>query len=55
MITELIIREHNKQVHWDIDQDILKTKDGLFTFVVRLNNGNIVDYTVLENHRYDEL
>jgi len=25
---------------------------GLFTFVIRVNNGNIVDYTVLENDNY---
>jgi len=52
IIHEIIVREHNKRVHGDIDQDILRKMNGLFTFVVRINNGNIVDYTALENDNY---
>ena len=52
MKTSLTIREHNKQVHFDIDKDILNTKNGLFTFIIRVNNGNIVDYCVMESESY---
>lgn len=52
IIHEIIVREHNKRVHDDIDKDLLRKKEGLLTFVVRVNNGNIVDYCVLENDNY---
>ena len=52
IIHEIIVREHNKQVYNDINNDLLLKKEGLFTFVIRINNGNIVDYTVLENDNY---
>jgi len=51
-IHSLTIREHNKQAHIDIDRDILTKKNGLFTFIVRINAGNIVDYCVLESETY---
>lgn len=44
----LEIREHNRQAHIDIENDIAEKKNGLFTFILRVNNGNIVDYAVLE-------
>lgn len=46
---ELSIREHNVQPHLDIESDLALKKDGLFTFILRVNNGNIVDYVVLEH------
>lgn len=48
MNRELVIREHNKQAHVDIEHDIQEKKNGLFTFILRINNGNIVDYNVVE-------
>ena len=45
---ELSIRDHNKQCHIDLEEDIKKRKNGLFTFTLRINNGNIVDYNVTE-------
>lgn len=44
----LEIRKHNQQAHLDIESDIKARKDGLFTFTLRVNNGNIVDYVVYE-------
>lgn len=44
----LDIREHNKQAHIDIESDIEVKKNGLFTLILRVNNGNIVDYQVME-------
>lgn len=46
---ELSIRDHNLQPHFDIENDIQGKKNGLFTFILRVNNGNIVDYVVLEH------
>lgn len=45
---DLEISEHNKQAHIDIENDIQKQKNGLFTFILRINSGNIVDYSVVE-------
>ena len=45
---ELEISENNRQCHIDIEQDIQKQKNGLFTFIIKLNDGNITDYSVVE-------
>ena len=45
---ELSIRDHNIQPHIDIEDDLQTKKNGLFTFILRVNNGNIVDYVVME-------
>lgn len=45
---DLSIREHNVEPHLDIEKDIQKKTNGLFTFTLRVNNGNIVDYAVTE-------
>jgi hypothetical protein len=37
------------QPHLDIEGDIERRKNGLFTFTLRVNNGNIVDYNVFEH------
>ena len=44
----LSIRDHNVKAHLDIENDVQRKKNGLFTFVLRINNGNIVDYAVIE-------
>jgi hypothetical protein len=44
----LNIREYNKRAHLDIEKDIQTQKNGLFTFTLRVNGGNIVDYSVTE-------
>ena len=45
---ELDIREHNRQAHIDIEQEMQAKKDGLFTCIIRVNNGNIVDSVIME-------
>jgi len=45
---ELDISEHNRQCHIDIEQDIQKQKNGLFTFIIKIAGGNITDYSVVE-------
>lgn len=44
----LTIRKHNEKAHLDIEADMQQKKDGLFTFILRVNNGNIVDYNIME-------
>ena len=44
----LEIKEHNKQAHIDIETEIQRQKNGLFTFILRVDNGNIVDFNVVE-------
>ncbi len=43
----LEISDHNAEAHIDIERDIEKQKNGLFTFILRIDNGNIVDYNVV--------
>lgn len=45
---ELEISENNRQCHIDIEHDIQKQKDGLFTFIIKIASGNITDYSVVE-------
>lgn len=52
MKDDLQIRESNWQIHRDLDFDILAKKQGIFSFVLRVNNSEICDYIVLENARY---
>lgn len=42
------VREFNLPAHDDIEKDIQDQQNGNFSFVLRINNGNIVDYTVVE-------
>lgn len=42
------IRKHNIKAHIDIGKDIHARQNGNFSFVLRMFNGNIVDYTVVE-------
>ncbi|OFW53996.1 MAG: hypothetical protein A2163_07955 [Actinobacteria bacterium RBG_13_35_12] len=44
----LDIREENVPAHLDIEKDIHKKANGVFTFTIKLNNGKIVDYNVVE-------
>ncbi len=54
MITELLVREHNKQVHYDIEKDLQKKRNGLFTFILKVNCGSITDYVLLETSDYEK-
>ena len=46
---DLVIRRQNIQPHFDIENELQLKKNGLFTFVLRVNSGLIVDFSVLEN------
>lgn len=45
---KLSIRDHNKQAHADLEKEIELKKNGQLTFILRVNNGNIVDFQVME-------
>jgi len=45
---ELSIPDCNLQPHLDIEKDIQARKNGLFNFIIRVNNGRIVDYNLME-------
>ena len=57
-ITKFVIRKANILPHLDIERDIKATKTGIFTFTLRANSGNIVDYVNDKNVKpgeHDEL
>lgn len=41
---DLTINQHNIKPHLDIERDIQKQKEGLYTFSIKVNQGNIEDY-----------
>ena len=40
----LEIRKNNVACHLDLEKEITTKRDGLLTFTVRINSGNIVDF-----------
>lgn len=44
----LSIRDANVQAHLDIEKEVKDKKNGLFTFTLRVNNGNIADVNFTE-------
>jgi len=49
MIKELIMHPHNQQVYLAIVKDMELHENGLFSFVLRINDGAIVDYVKMDN------
>lgn len=47
------VNKHNIQPHLDIEHEIQDQKDGLFTFIVRVADTNIVDVVYLSYESYD--
>lgn len=41
-------RKQNLEPHLDIERDLAIKKNGLFTFTLRVNNGKVVDYSLVE-------
>jgi len=37
------IRDHNKQAHIDIQKEMFNQQEGLFTFTLKVNRGNVTD------------
>lgn len=51
-LDDLGIKEVNFAAHEDIQKDIDKKQNGVFSFVIRVNNGEIVDYLEQESSQY---
>lgn len=47
-MTDLTIRQANIKPHLDIETYIKERKNGLVTFTIRINSGNIVDFVPTE-------
>lgn len=47
-MTELTIRESNIKCHLDLETYLKERKNGLVTFTLRINAGNIVDFEHFE-------
>jgi len=45
---QLSIRDWNVKPHLDLEDTMRKQKNGLLTFTIRLNSGNIVDVNTVE-------
>jgi hypothetical protein len=44
----LSVRKDNIEAYLDIEKSIKEKQNGLLTFIIRVNNGKIVDYNQLE-------
>ena len=49
------ISEHNAIVYMDMARDMLDKKNGMFSFVIRVDGKHIVDYVQLDSFMYSEL
>ena len=54
MITQLVMREHNKTVYKELVADMVTHGNGLFSFILRVSAGNIVDYVIMDNITPDD-
>ena len=52
---DLGIREHNWEAHKDIQKDMCAKVNGLFTCIIKISAGNIVDYVEMENITYTSI
>jgi len=46
------VSEHNAKCYMDIARDIFTKKEGVFTFIVRVDGKKIVDYVQMESITY---
>lgn len=46
------ISEHNAKAYMDIAKDMFTQKQGLFTFIIRVDGKKIVDYVLMESVNY---
>lgn len=45
---QLQIKDANLKPHLDLEEEITTKKNGILTFTVRVNNGNMVDLNITE-------
>lgn len=49
------ISKNNKEAYQDIILEMLKKKDGVFSFELRISNGNIMDFVIREYISYGKI
>jgi hypothetical protein len=49
------ISEHNLTVYQDMARDMLAKKDGMFSFIIKIDGKHIIDYVQLETFLYAEM
>lgn len=52
---ELHIRKHNEEFHKDLDIDLTLKKNGLYSCIIKVHDGDIIDYVVLEYDSFEGL
>lgn len=52
MKDKITIRPHNKRAYMDLIREVLKKRNGLLSFVLRVSSGNIVDMVIMENKKF---
>jgi hypothetical protein len=50
---DILIEQRNWLVHQDIESDIQRINNGLYSFTIKVVNGEITDYMPIENARYN--
>ena len=55
MITNLVIKEANKEAHIDLERAMTGRRASWFHFEVRCSGGNIVDLVIREYNSYENL
>jgi len=40
----------NSQFYLDLDTDLAKVTNGVFTFVIKINYGKVTDYVLMQNY-----
>lgn len=48
---EINVRPHNERFHRFLVSEMIKKKDGLMTFIYRVDSGNIVDVVIMETKK----
>lgn len=52
MLYKIEVSQHNQKPHLDIEAEAQRIKNGLFTFIVRIFDSNIVDVVFLSYESY---
>ena len=48
------ISQHNAQAYMDMAKDILKKNNGLYSFVIKIDSKNVIDYIQMDSLIYTQ-
>lgn len=48
------ISAHNAQAYMDMAKDMLKKTNGLYSFVIKIDNKNVIDYIQMDSLIYTQ-